>query len=288
MSANLIQGRDIATHLKQDIALQIKNHAKAGRRAPELAVVLVGHDPASQIYVSHKQKACEEVGIISHVYALPASTTEEDLVELIHKLNHDPHIDGILVQLPLPAHIQSQLILELIDPMKDVDGFHPYNIGCLVQRNPKLRPCTPKGIMHLIQHTDVDTYGALATVVGASNIVGRPMALELLLAGATVTVCHRFTKDLKKAVSLADILVVAVGQPNLIPGEWVRPDSLVIDVGMNRLEDGRLTGDVEFEAAKARAAWITPVPGGVGPMTIACLLENTLLAQSMRLEIHRR
>ena len=284
MTANLIDGRQIAQTMRHHIKAQIQKNIHLGIRTPELAVVLIGHDPASHLYVSNKQKACEEVGILSQFYHLPDSTTEEDLIELIHTLNHNPKVDGILIQLPLPPSIRAQIILELIDPMKDVDGFHPYNLGCLAQRTPKLRPCTPKGVMHLLQHIGVDTYGATATVVGASNIVGRPMALELLLAGATVTICHRFTNDLRAHVERADILVVAAGKPDLIPGDWIQMNSTVIDVGMNRLKNGRLVGDVEFSVASKRALWITPVPGGVGPMTIACLLENTLVAQDMRLK----
>ena len=241
-------------------------------------MILVGTDPASQVYVSHKRKDCEEVGFLSRAYDLPAETSQADLLALIDELNEDPAIDGILVQLPLPENLDSSLLLERIRPDKDVDGFHPYNIGRLAQRMPLLRPCTPKGIMTLLESTGADLYGMHAVVVGASNIVGRPMAMELLLAGCTVTVTHRFTKDLAAHVGQADIVVVAAGKPGLVKGEWIKPGAIVIDVGINRQEDGKLVGDVTFDAALPRAGWITPVPGGVGPMTRAGLLENTLHA----------
>ncbi|MCY1535225.1 Bifunctional protein FolD protein [compost metagenome] len=241
-------------------------------------MILVGTDPASQVYVSHKRKDCEEVGFLSQAYDLPASTSQQELRDLIDRLNDDPNIDGILVQLPLPEHLDASQLLERIRPDKDVDGFHPYNIGRLAQRIPLLRPCTPKGIMTLLHSTGANLYGMNAVVVGASNIVGRPMALELLLAGCTVTVTHRFTKDLASHVANADLVVVAVGKPGLVKGEWIKPGAIVIDVGINRQEDGKLIGDVVYETALPRAGWITPVPGGVGPMTRACLLENTLHA----------
>jgi methylenetetrahydrofolate dehydrogenase (NADP+)/methenyltetrahydrofolate cyclohydrolase len=237
---------------------------------------MVGDDAASAIYVRNKRTACEETGIVSVAHDLPQSTTEIELVQLIDRLNRDPAIDGILVQLPLPQHIRPTAILERIDPAKDVDGFHPCNVGRLALRIPLIRPCTPYGIVKMLDAIGVSPRGRHAVIVGASNIVGRPMALELLLMGATVTVCHRFTTGLEDHVRMAEILVVAAGKPGLIPGEWVRPGSVVIDVGMNRLEDGRLVGDVRFETAKERAGWITPVPGGVGPMTIATLMKNTL------------
>ena len=278
MTAQLIDGKAIAASLRQQIAHRVAERRQQGLRAPGLAVILVGSDPASQVYVSHKRKDCEEVGFVSQAYDLPASTGQDELMALIDRLNDEPSIDGILVQLPLPEHLDASLLLERIRPDKDVDGFHPYNIGRLAQRMPLLRPCTPKGIMTLLQSTGADLYGMHAVVVGASNIVGRPMAMELLLAGCTVTVTHRFTKDLPMHVGQADIVVVAAGKPGLVHGEWIKPGAIVIDVGINRQTDGKLIGDVVYETALPRAGWITPVPGGVGPMTRACLLENTLHA----------
>ncbi|MDP2244155.1 bifunctional methylenetetrahydrofolate dehydrogenase/methenyltetrahydrofolate cyclohydrolase FolD [Pseudomonas sp.] len=278
MTAQLIDGKAIAASLRQQIAKRVAERRQQGLRAPGLAVILVGSDPASQVYVSHKRKDCEEVGFVSQAYDLSASTSQGELLALIERLNDDPSIDGILVQLPLPENLDASLLLEHIRPDKDVDGFHPYNIGRLAQRMPLLRPCTPKGIMTLLHSTGVDLYGLHAVVVGASNIVGRPMAMELLLAGCTVTITHRFTKDLANHVAQADIVVVAAGKPGLVKGEWVKPGAIVIDVGINRQADGKLIGDVEYDAALPRAGWITPVPGGVGPMTRACLLENTLHA----------
>lgn len=278
MTAQLIDGKAIAASLRQQIAKRVAERRQQGLRAPGLAVILVGSDPASQVYVSHKRKDCEEVGFVSQAYDLSANTSQGELLALIERLNDDPSIDGILVQLPLPESLDASLLLEHIRPDKDVDGFHPYNIGRLAQRMPLLRPCTPKGIMTLLHSTGVDLYGLHAVVVGASNIVGRPMAMELLLAGCTVTITHRFTKDLASHVAQADIVVVAAGKPGLVKGEWVKQGAIVIDVGINRQADGKLIGDVEYEAALPRAGWITPVPGGVGPMTRAGLLENTLHA----------
>ena len=278
MTAQLIDGKAIAARLRQQIAQRVAERRQQGLRAPGLAVILVGSDPASQVYVSHKRKDCEEVGFLSQAYDLPANTSQDELMALIDRLNDDPSIDGILVQLPLPEHLDASLLLERIRPDKDVDGFHPYNIGRLAQRMPLLRPCTPKGIMTLLESTGVDLYGMHAVVVGASNIVGRPMAMELLLAGCTVTVTHRFTKDLPTHVGQADIVVVAAGKPGLVKGEWIKEGAIVIDVGINRQADGKLIGDVVYETALPRAGWITPVPGGVGPMTRAGLLENTLHA----------
>ena len=278
MTAQLIDGKAIAASLRQQIAQRVAERRQQGLRAPGLAVILVGSDPASQVYVSHKRKDCEEVGFVSQAYDLPATTGQDELMALIDRLNDEPSIDGILVQLPLPEHLDASLLLERIRPDKDVDGFHPYNIGRLAQRMPLLSPCTPKGIMTLLQSTGADLYGMHAVVVGASNIVGRPMAMELLLAGCTVTVTHRFTKDLPMHVGQADIVVVAAGKPGLVHGEWIKPGAIVIDVGINRQTDGKLIGDVVYETALPRAGWITPVPGGVGPMTRACLLENTLHA----------
>ncbi|MGE6108959.1 bifunctional methylenetetrahydrofolate dehydrogenase/methenyltetrahydrofolate cyclohydrolase FolD [Aeromonas sobria] len=278
MSAKIIDGKQVAQTIRSQVAKEVQQRLAAGERAPGLAVILVGADPASQVYVGSKRRACEEVGFVSRSYDLSAEASQAELLALIDQLNQDGDVDGILVQLPLPAHFDTTQVLERIRPDKDVDGFHPYNVGRLAQRIPALRPCTPKGIMTLIEATGVKTHGLHAVVVGASNIVGRPMTLELLLAGCTTTTCHRFTQDLEAQVRRADLLVVAVGKPNFIPGEWVKPGALVIDVGINRLADGSLVGDVEFETARSHAAFITPVPGGVGPMTVASLMENTLIA----------
>ncbi|HHQ4523923.1 TPA: bifunctional methylenetetrahydrofolate dehydrogenase/methenyltetrahydrofolate cyclohydrolase FolD [Aeromonas veronii] len=280
MSAKIIDGKQVAQTIRSQVAAQVQQRLAAGKRAPGLAVILVGEDPASQVYVGSKRRACEEVGFLSRSYDLSATASQEELLALIDQLNADSHVDGILVQLPLPDHFDTTQVLERIQPDKDVDGFHPYNVGRLAQRIPALRPCTPKGIMTLIETTGVKTHGLHAVVVGASNIVGRPMTLELLLAGCTTTTCHRFTRDLEDQVRRADLLVVAVGKPNFIPGEWIKPGALVIDVGINRLADGSLVGDVEFETARSHASFITPVPGGVGPMTVASLMENTLIACS--------
>ncbi|PLV59646.1 bifunctional methylenetetrahydrofolate dehydrogenase/methenyltetrahydrofolate cyclohydrolase FolD [Erwinia sp. B116] len=278
MVAKIIDGKTIAQQVRQEVAEKVQQRLAAGKRAPGLAVVLVGENPASQIYVGSKRRACEEVGFISRSYDLPATTSEAELLDLITGLNNDGEIDGILVQLPLPAGIDNVKVLEHISPAKDVDGFHPYNVGRLCQRAPTLRPCTPRGIVTLLERYNIDTYGLNAVVVGASNIVGRPMSMELLLAGCTTTVTHRFTKNLRHHIEHADLLVVAVGKPNFIPGEWIKPGAIVIDVGINRLESGKVVGDVEFDVASERAAYITPVPGGVGPMTVATLIENTLQA----------
>ena len=278
MTAQLIDGKQIAADIRKNIAQQVQDRLSQGLRAPGLAVILVGSDPASEVYVAHKRKDCEQVGFQSQAYDLPVTTTQDELLNLIDSLNADDNIDGILVQLPLPAHLDSSLLLERINPYKDVDGFHPYNVGRLAQRMPLLRSCTPKGIITLLAHTGVDLHGLDAVVVGASNIVGRPMALELLLAGCTTTITHRFTTNLEEHVRRADLVVVAVGIPDLVKGEWIKPGAIVIDVGINRQANGKLVGDVGFAEAIKRAAWITPVPGGVGPMTRACLLENTLQA----------
>ena len=278
MSAQLIDGKSIAAQIRQSVKQEVQRLLAAGLRAPGLAVIQVGHDPASEIYVASKRKSCRDVGFVSKAYDLPDDTSQAQLLTLIDQLNEDSEIDGILVQLPLPAGIDPETVIERIHPDKDVDGFHPYNIGRLAVRLPLLRSCTPLGIITLLKSTGVDIRGKEAVVVGASNIVGRPMSLELLLAGCTVTTCHRFTRGLHAHVARADILVVAVGKPGLVKGEWVKPGAVVIDVGMNRTAQGRLVGDVEFEVARERAAWITPVPGGVGPMTVATLLQNTLYA----------
>lgn len=276
MKARIVDGKAIAAGLKAEIRAATDALAARGARRPGLAVVMVGDNPASAVYVRNKRKACEETGIVSVAHDLPHSTTQVELLQLIDRLNEDPAIDGILVQLPLPEHIQPSAVIERIAPEKDVDGFHPYNVGRLAQRVPLIRPCTPYGIVRLIEAIGVSPKGLHCVIVGASNIVGRPMALELLLMGATVTVCHRFTRHLESHVRAAEVLVAAVGKPGIIRGEWIRDGAVVIDVGINRLEDGRLVGDVEFEEAAKRAAWITPVPGGVGPMTVAALMKNTL------------
>lgn len=278
MTAQIIDGKLISQTVRSEVGARVKARVEAGLRAPGLAVVLVGQDPASQVYVGSKRRACEEVGFVSKSYDLPTTTSESEPLNLIDELNQDPEIDGILVQLPLPAGMDSTKILEHIDPEKDVDGFHPYNVGRLSQRIPKLRSCTPKGIITLLDRYNIQVRGMHAVVVGASNIVGRPMTLELLLAGCTTTTCHRFTKDLESHIRQADLVVVAVGKPNFIPGEWIKEGAVVVDVGINRLDSGKLIGDVEYDVAKTKASYITPVPGGVGPMTVATLIENTLLA----------
>lgn len=278
MTAQNIDGKLISQTVRSEVAERVKARLAQGLRAPGLAVVLVGEDPASQVYVGSKRRACEEVGFISKSYDMPATTTQDELLALVDELNNDPSIDGILVQLPLPKGIDSTPVLERISPAKDVDGFHPYNVGRLAQRIPVLRSCTPKGIITLLERYNIEVRGKHAVIVGASNIVGRPMTLELLLAGCTTTTCHRFTQDLEHHVRQADLLVVAVGIPHFIPGEWVKEGAIVIDVGINRLETGKLVGDVDYDVAREKASFITPVPGGVGPMTVASLIENTLIA----------
>ncbi len=278
MSAQILDGKKIAAEIREQIHQEVDQLLAAGHRQPGLAVIQVGDDPASSVYVRNKHNACEKAGILSIKHDLPEETTQEALLALVDELNEDPTVDGILVQLPLPDHIDPETVIERIHPDKDVDGFHPYNMGRLALKMPLLRPCTPKGVMTLLEHTGIPLEGKEAVIVGASNIVGRPMTLELLSARCTTTTCHSKTADLEAHVRRAEVLVVGVGIPNFIPGEWVREDAVVIDVGINRLEDGTLTGDVNYEEAKERASWITPVPGGVGPMTIATLLQNTLKA----------
>ncbi|MDF7675343.1 bifunctional methylenetetrahydrofolate dehydrogenase/methenyltetrahydrofolate cyclohydrolase FolD [Neisseriaceae bacterium ESL0693] len=278
MTAQIIDGKKVSQHILTQLTQELQKRQTHKLRQPCLAVVLLGDDPASAVYVRNKQRACESIGIKSCQHLLPASTTEAELLRLIDAMNTDDTIDGILIQLPLPAHIDSEHVLERILPDKDVDGFHPYNLGRLVVKKPLLRPCTPKGIMTLLSYYGVNPEGKKAVVVGASNIVGRPQALELLLAKATVTICHSATRHLAEEVAGADILVVGVGIPHFIQAEWIKPGAVVIDVGINRLPDGQLCGDVDFEGARQRAGMITPVPGGVGPMTIASLMENTLKA----------
>lgn len=278
MTAKNLDGKALSEKILLQVKQRVEKRLSQGKRPPALAVILVGGDPASAIYVRNKRRACEASFVHSVSHDLPETTSQEHLLLLIDRLNANPEMDGILVQLPLPAHIDPETVIERIHPDKDVDGFHPYNIGRLALRMPLLRPCTPHGVMTLLKTTCKDLKGKNAVIVGASNIVGRPMGLELLLAGCTVTTTHRYTRNLPDFVRQAEILVAAAGKPGLIQGEWIREGATVIDVGINRLPDGRLCGDVDFEAARERAAWITPVPGGVGPMTVATLLENTLRA----------
>ncbi|MBT3047769.1 MAG: bifunctional methylenetetrahydrofolate dehydrogenase/methenyltetrahydrofolate cyclohydrolase FolD [Candidatus Thiodiazotropha sp. (ex Codakia orbicularis)] len=281
MSAQILDGKAIAADLREQIRQRVEERAANGMRRPGLAVVLVGENPASQVYVRNKRKSCDEVGFHSVSHDLPASTGEDQLLALIDRLNEDEAIDGILVQLPLPEHIDEEAVIERILPTKDVDGFHPYNVGRLVLRMPLLRSCTPKGIMTLLARTGQKLEGLDAVIIGQSNIVGRPMALELLAARCTITVCHSRTKELAQKARNADILVVAIGRGEFVPGDWIKEGAIVIDVGMNRNDQGKLVGDVNFAEASERASWITPVPGGVGPMTIATLLENTLQAAEL-------
>jgi len=282
LTAKILDGKAVAAKERQRSAARAADFVSKFGRPPGLAVVKVGEDPASAVYVRNKRKACEECGITSFAHDLPATTTRAELLGLIDRLNRDDAVDGILLQLPLPKGLDSTEIMDTIDPAKDVDGFHPTNTGLLAQKRPGLRPCTPWGVMRLLQEYAIDPTGLRAVVVGASNIVGRPMALELLLARATVTVCHTGTRDLRDEVQRAELVVAAVGKPAYIPGIWIRDGAVVIDVGINRLPDGKLAGDVEYGPAAERAAWITPVPGGVGPMTIAMLLSNTVDAAVAR------
>ena len=282
MAATIIDGKAIAQQIQTEVAATIKARTADGLRPPGLAVILVGEDGASRIYVRNKRRACDAAGILSFDYDLPVDTEQFAVLGLIDELNERDEVDGILVQLPLPEHIDETQVIERILPAKDVDGFHPYTVGRLTQRIPVLRPCTPHGIMVLLERSGVDVIGQHAVIVGASNHVGRPLALEMLLAGATTTICHRFTKDLESHVRQADILCVAVGKAGLIPGDWIKPGAVVVDVGITRLEGGRLAGDVDFDSAAEHASLITPVPGGVGPMTVAMLLSNTLAALELR------
>ncbi len=282
MSAQIISGKSIAEEMLNSIQSRITQRLSAGKRSPSLAVILVGGDPASSIYVRNKRLACEKVGIHSIAYDLAADIKESELLALIQTLNGDDTVDGILVQSPLPPQIDEKLIIEHISAAKDVDGFHPYNIGRLAVRQPTLRSCTPFGVIKMLNSVNINLKGLDAVVVGVSNHVGRPMALELLLAGCTVTSCHRHTKDLQGNIARADLVVAAAGKAGLIKGEWIKPGAIVVDIGINRLDNGTICGDVDFESAKERAGWITPVPGGVGPMTVATLMENTLLAMELR------
>ena len=282
MTARIIDGQARAARLTAEVAERVAARVRAGKAPPGLAVVLIGENSASQIYVRNKRRTTETVGMRSFAFDLPASVSQADLLGVIDRLNADRAVNGILVQLPLPQHIDGELITERIDPRKDVDGFHPYNIGRLVLKRPILRPCTPYGCMTLLKDTGVDLVGMHAVVIGQSNIVGRPMALELLMERCTVTICHSKTRDLPGLVRHADIVVAGVGKPNFVQGDWVKEGAIVIDVGINRGSDGKLCGDVDFAAASERASWITPVPGGVGPMTIATLLANTLQAAELQ------
>ncbi len=278
MTALLLDGKHVASIHREALQHQLLLRNQAGLGRPGLAVVLIGDDAASTVYVKNKRKACEDIGITSFSYDLKDDISQEELLSLIDTLNCSPEVNGILVQLPLPKHIDQFLVIERINPEKDVDGFHPYNLGRLAQKNPMLRPCTPRGVMQLLDHYQLKVQGMHAVVIGASNIVGRPMSLELLLAGATVTVCHRFTSSLQPFVESADIIVVATGTIDVINTSWLKTHQILIDVGMHRLADGSLRGDVDFQKAKEQVAYITPVPGGVGPMTIISLMENTLEA----------
>ncbi len=281
-TAVVLDGKAVAARVRAQVKLGVAEFARVQGRPPGLAVVKVGADPASAVYVRNKRRACEDAGIESFAFDLPQTISRAQLLAQVRALNDDPRVDGILVQLPLPSGLDPNEVMDLIDPAKDVDGFHPYNTGLLAQKRPRLRPCTPHGIIRLAEEYGIALQGLRATVVGASNIVGRPMALELMLAGATVTVCHSRTRDVQAEVQRAEVVIAAVGRAGMIPGEWIRPGAAVFDVGMNRTEAGRLVGDVEYEAAASRAAWITPVPGGVGPMTVAMLLSNTLEAATAR------
>lgn len=282
MNASILNGNKTAQEICAELSQRVSARLQQGLAEPTLAVILLGNDPASKVYVHHKRKDCQRVGIRSLAYDLSSETPESQLLDLIEELNQDPSVNGVLVQLPLPDHISSQAIINRIDPHKDVDGFHPYNVGCLALRQPELRPCTPFGIITLLKAHHIPLEGVRAVVVGASNIVGRPMALELLLEKATVTICHRFTQSLEQIVETADLLVVAVGKRALVHSEWIKPGAVVVDVGIHRLQNQTITGDLDFETAAQRANWITPVPGGVGPMTRAMLLVNTLAAAEIQ------
>ena len=284
MTANIIDGKKIAEKIISEIKNKVITNQSEGITPPGLAVIQVGEDPASSVYVRNKRKACEEVGMKSFNYDLDQSTTQKELIALVESLNNNAEVNGILIQLPLPTHINETIVIETINPSKDVDGFHPYTIGRLMQRIPLLRPCTAIGVITMLEAIEIDPKGMNAVIVGASNLVGRPLNLELLLKGATTTVCHKFTKNLQDHVMSADILAVAIGKPNFIPGSWIKEDAIVFDIGINRDENGKLTGDVDFDSAKEKASWISPVPGGVGPMTVAMLIKNTLLASELVLE----
>jgi len=284
MTAKIIDGKQIANETILEVKETISKATMKGEKPPGLAVIQVGEDSASKIYIRNKRIACSKVGIKSFNYDLPEQTSEKELIKLVVSLNSNPEVNGILVQLPLPPQINETIIIETIEPIKDVDGFHPYTIGRLMQRIPILRPCTAIGVMTMLDSIGADPIGKHVVIVGASNLVGRPLALEFLLRGATTTVCHRFTENLEHFVRQADILAVAVGKPNVVLSEWIKKDAIVLDIGINRNKKGNITGDVDFEIAKEKASWISPVPGGVGPMTVAMLIKNTLLASKLDLE----
>lgn len=281
MSAKRLDGRALSTHVFDTLHASLQQRLQANKSLPRLAVIQIGDDAASTAYIQHKQRACERIGFLSHRYQLPKDTSQSALEKQINSLNHDPDTHGILLQLPLPEHLNSDALLECIHPVKDVDGFHPYNLGRLAQKNPQLRPCTPYGIMQLLAHYDINLQGKHAVIVGASNIVGRPMALELLMTECTTTICHRFTDDLAAHVNTADILIAAIGKPGVIKSNWLKEGSVVIDVGFTYTKSG-LQGDIDFNSACERASWISPVPGGVGPMTVAALMQNTYQAASLQ------
>ncbi|MDF1683322.1 MAG: bifunctional methylenetetrahydrofolate dehydrogenase/methenyltetrahydrofolate cyclohydrolase FolD [Legionellaceae bacterium] len=282
MTASLLDGKHVSSLRLDSLKNQVDIYLKQGHQTPGLAVILLGDDPASHIYVNHKKKACERVGLNTYAYNLPSETGESDLLELIDNLNESPEVHGVLVQLPLPAHINARAIIERIKPSKDVDGFHPYNLGRLAQGDPTLRPCTPYGIINLLKHYKINPFGKRAVVIGSSNIVGRPMAFELLLAKATVTVCNRATQDLESHVREAELIIIAAGSKDILDLSWFSENQIVVDVGMHREDNGALRGDIDFNQVKNKVDWITPVPGGVGPMTICTLLENTFLAAQQR------
>jgi len=284
MTAKIIDGKQIANEILLEVKETISKATMKGKQPPGLAVIQVGENSASKIYIKNKRIACSKVGFKSFNYDLPEQTSEKELIELVVSLNSNPEVNGILVQLPLPPQINETIIIETIEPIKDVDGFHPYTIGRLMQRIPILRPCTAIGVMTMLDSIGADPIGKHVVIVGASNLVGRPLALEFLLRGATTTVCHRFTENLEHFVRQADILAVAVGKPNVVLSEWIKKDAIVLDIGINRNKKGDITGDVDFEIAKEKASWISPVPGGVGPMTVAMLIKNTLLASKLDLE----
>ena len=284
MTAKIIDGKQIANEILLEVKETISKATMKGKQPPGLAVIQVGENSASKIYIKNKRIACSKVGFKSFNYDLPEQTSEKELIELVVSLNSNPEVNGILVQLPLPPQINETIIIETIEPIKDVDGFHPYTIGRLMQRIPILRPCTAIGVMTMLDSIGADPIGKHVVIVGASNLVGRPLALEFLLRGATTTVCHRFTENLEHFVRQADILAVAVGKPNVVLSEWIKKDAIVLDIGINRNKKGNITGDVDFEIAKEKASWISPVPGGVGPMTVAMRIKNTLLASKLDLE----
>ncbi|MFC1696563.1 bifunctional methylenetetrahydrofolate dehydrogenase/methenyltetrahydrofolate cyclohydrolase FolD [Pseudomonadota bacterium] len=283
--AKILDGIEVSGVLIDCVRKSIEIHVASGGRRPGLAVVLVGSDPASSIYVRAKRKDCERAGIIARDFDLDAETTQQQLLDLIDRLNGDPEVDGILVQLPLPPHIEEAAVTNRIDSDKDVDGFHAFNVGKLALRQPGLRPCTPRGVMALLHYYGIANRSMHAVVVGASNIVGRPMALELLYTGSTVTVSHRFTRNLEEHVRSAELLISAIGKPGIVKSEWITPGAIVVDVGINRLPNGKITGDIEFASAATRAGWISPVPGGVGPMTRATLMLNTAEAAGLEVQM---